>query len=210
MMSDMTRRRFKLKDLVVRRVDTVDMGANDGADIVLVKSRSYQPQNEQTRSNNDMNPYEGYNKEDLEALVAEAASQLLNEGFDGTVEDARASIWEGDDGTIYNAYRNAISGGQIQKSYIPTRPETLREFGYRALKGRSEVLALQKNNWNLTPEQIFGELLESEAGEKVYNALCAGPFATSPASETLGQITKRASGWNQLTEAVEIAKRWIN
>jgi hypothetical protein len=197
-----TRRRFRLRDLEVRRIDLVDLGANQEAHIVFAKGH----RDAITRRMN-VNEFEGMTKEQIEALVGDAAEQLVEEGHETSIAAARASIWEGDTG-VYEAHRVAKSAGPVLNPAPAGLPQTLREFAYEAIRKRAELASLSQGNWSKTIEQLVTEVLESDEGALVYLALSPSPLGSQPAAEVIGQVRKSAAGMGQLSEAISIATRW--
>lgn len=146
MNSAKTRRKYRLRDLNITRVDTVHLGANQDAHIVLAKARNTtttSTRNSTTTRSNAMssyrNPYMGMSREDIESLVNDAAEETVADGRVETIEEARAGIWEGDP-EVYDAYRSAHSdGSRVAKAYGASgdggHPMTVSEYGI----GRAHV-----------------------------------------------------------------------
>lgn len=84
----------------------------------------------------------------------------------------------------------------------------MREFAAGAIRKRAEALSLHGPNWGRSIEDLEFEVLNSDEGQRVYEALVASPLATQPLGETLGKVRKSASGLDSINSAINIARSW--
>lgn len=163
------------------------------------------------------NEFAEMSKQDIMDAVEQVAYEEFIEGYHSTVEEAIAKVMESDP-ELYDAYRNADSRPVVTSEITKSAPEfpsqlhggelSMKDYVYKALESRAEVMRLQPDYFGKTREEVLVELMvKDEDAAALYEIASRHPDQNRPISDIRRGLYKSADG--ALGDALATADRWL-